>query len=244
MKELRLLKKWRETLRAEFDEAAKKETKAEEPHESVKDERHDSEASEDEDLKKLEDEIYMLKDEERRGERRAKKKALKEKRRAAERIDLKMVIPGDKGPIHEEEGLFKLSNIQSTSDMNSIAEQAPETLDHDSDDEVPVKKLKKEKYSKEKGKIDKSGLFYKDDEGISDDESSNSDDSDDGEDLGLGEELESDEMDDTAIESYNDPSKNELIVDMEDSNRITRKEKRANMWFDKDIFKGKSKLIH
>merc|ERR1712038_447233 len=148
------------------------------------------------------------------------------------------VIPGDKGPIHEEEGLFKLSNIQSTSDMNSITEQAPETLDHDSDDEMPVKKLKKEKYSKEKGKIDKSGLFYKDDEGISDDESSNADDSDDGEDLGLGEELESDEMDDTAIESYNDPSKNELIVDMEDSNRITRKEKRANMWFDKDIFKG------
>merc|ERR1712165_167251 len=109
---------------------------------------------------------------------------------------------------------------------------APETLDHDSDDEMPVKKLKKEKYSKEKGKIDKSGLFYKDDEGISDDESSNSDDSDDGEDL------ESDEMDYTAIESYNDPSKNELIVDLEDSNRITRKEKRANMWFDKDIFKG------
>merc|ERR1711994_64403 len=135
-------KKWRETLRAEFDEVAKKETKAEETHESVKDENHDSEASEDEDLKKLEDEIYMLKDEERRGERRAKKRALKEKRKAAERIDLKMVIPGDKGPTLQEDGLFKLTEIQSSSDMKSVVEQAPDTLEHDSDEEGHVKKSK------------------------------------------------------------------------------------------------------
>merc|ERR1712141_806252 len=133
-------KKWRETLRAEFDEVAKKETKAEEPPESVKDEHGDSDGSEDEDLKKLEDEIYMLKDEERKGERRAKKKALKEKRRAAERIDLKMVIPGDKGPIHEEEGLFKLRDIKSKQQMNSVTDQSPDTLEHDSDEEQTSKK--------------------------------------------------------------------------------------------------------
>ena len=42
------------------------------------------------------------------------------------------------------------------------------------------------------------------------------------------------------LATQNDPSKNELIVDMEDSNRLSRKEKRADMWFDKDIFKGKT----
>ena len=241
IKELRLLKKWRELLRCDFESKTEKVKEKEATHsESEKlEEKHDSDASEDEDLKKLEDEIYMLKDEERRGERRAKKKALKEKRKAAERIDLKMVIPGDKGPTLHEEGLFKLSNIQSTSEMNSIMEQAPETLEHDSDDEISVKKPKKEKYSKENGKLDKSGLFYTENSGDSDNESSDTDESDDGEDLGLGEELESDDMDDTAIESLNDPSQNKLIVDMEDGSRVTRKEKRANMWFDKDIFKGK-----
>merc|ERR1712154_518740 len=129
MKGLRLLKKWREQLRSDF-ESQSKEVKGKDVANSESEkleENHDSEASEDEDLKKLEDEIYMLKDEERKGERRAKKKALKEKRKAAERIDLKMVIPGDKGPTLQEEGLFKLRDIQSSSEMKSIADQAPET---------------------------------------------------------------------------------------------------------------------
>ena len=241
MKELRLLKKWREVLRSEFETLAKK-TKTNEATNTVQAEsekENDSDLSEDEDLKKLEDEIYTLKDEERRGDRRAKKKALKEKRKAAERIDLKMVIPGDQGPTLQESGLFKLSDIKSTQDMNSVVEQTPDTLEHDSDEESSVKKPKKEKYSKENGKLDKSGLFYKQ-EDDTDNETEDSEASDDGEDLGLGDELESDEdIDDEEIDRLNDPSKNELIVDMEETNRVSRKEKRANMWFDKDVFKGK-----
>merc|ERR1712060_386616 len=130
IKELRLLKKWRELLRCDFESQTEKvkEKEAMNSESEKLEENHDGDGSEDEDQKKLEDEIYMLKDEERRGERRAKKKALKEKRKAADRIDLKMVIPGDKGPTLHEDGLFKLSNIQSTSEMNSIMDQAPETL--------------------------------------------------------------------------------------------------------------------
>ena len=194
-----------------------------------------------EDLKKLEDEIYTLKDEERRGERRAKKKALKEKRKAAERIDLKMVIPGDKGPTLQEDGLFKLSDVQCSEDINSVVEQAPDTLEQDPDEDRQVKKLKTEKYSKEMGTLDKSGLFYKEDEASTDNDTSDSEGSEDGEDLGLGDELESDDnIDEEEIDKLNDPSKNELIVDMEETCRVSRKEKRANMWFDKDVFKGKN----
>ena len=241
IKELRLLKKWRETLKSEFEASTKKEK--ENDRQSVLDEqseqKNDSEMSEDEDLKKLEDEIYMLKDEERKGERRAKKKALKEKRKTAERIDLKMVIPGDIGPTLQEAGLFKLSDIQSTQEMKSVIEQAPDTLEQDSDEESSVKKPKVEKYSKEKGKLDKSGLYYKDDDNASDDETDDSVDSDDGEDLGLGDEVESDDDEDhETIDKLNDPSGNNLLVDMEETNRESRKEKRANMWFDKDVFKG------
>ena len=242
MKELRLLKKWREVLRLDFE----KSEKTEEPEETniVQDQskkESDCELSEDEDLKKLEDEIDMLKYEDRLRERRAKKKMLKEKRRAAERIDLKMVIPGDKGPTLQEEGLFKLSDIKSKQQMNSVTDQSPDTLEHDSDEEQTSKKPKKVKYSKEEGKLDKSGLFYKEDTVASDDDTTDSENSSDAEDLGLGEELESNnDEDDEAIDGLNDPSKNDLIVDMEDSNRLSRKEKRADMWFDKDIFKGKT----
>ena len=242
MKELRQLKKWREALRSDFEAAAKNETPSDGkvPIKEKLNGQIDSEGSDDEDLKKLEDEIYMLKDEERRGERRAKKRALKEKRKAAERIDLKMVIPGDKGPTLQEDGLFKLNEIQSSSDMKSVVEQAPDTLEHDSDEEGHVKKSKIEKYSKESGKIDKSGLFYKEDDST-DNDSSDSDESEDGEDLGLGDEIESgDDMGQEEIDKLNDPSRNELIVDMQDSSRVSRKEKRANIWFDKDVFKGKN----
>jgi AdoMet-dependent rRNA methyltransferase SPB1 len=241
IKELRQLKKWREALRSDFEASAKMEVPCDETS-SIKNEangQHDSDISEDEDLKKLEDEIYTLKDEERKIERRAKKKTLKEKRKAAERIDLKMVIPGDKGPTLQEDGLFKLSDIQSSKDLKSVVEQAPDTLEHDSDEENQVRKPKTEKYSKETGKLDKSGLFYKEDEVSTDNDTSDSEGSDDGEDLGLGDELESeDNVDVEEIDKLNDPSKNDLIVDMEETSRVCRKEKRANMWFDKDVFKG------
>ena len=243
IKELRLLKKWREALRTDLEplmvkvQAKDTENVLEEKLEN----KDGSELSEDEDLKKLEDEIYTLKDEERRRERRAKKKALKEKRKAAERIDLKMVIPGDQGPTLQEEGLFQLSDIQSNKEMNSVMEQSPDTLEPDSDEERSVKKPKLEKYSKENGKLDKSGLYYKDDkDNESDAETEDDNDaSDDKEDLGLGDEIESDdERGNEEVDKFNDPSKNRLLVDMEDSNRASRKEKRADMWFDKDVFKG------
>ena len=176
------LKKWREALRADFDEALKKAADAEKSisgAEEPKKDENDSEMSEDEDLKKLEDEIDMLKDEERRGERRKKKKSLKEKRKTAERIDLKMIIPGDRGPTLQEEGLFKISDIKTTKDMKKVVDQSPETLEQDSDEDTQ-KKPKVEKYSKEKGKLDKAGLFYKDDANVSeeetDDEEQDSDD--------------------------------------------------------------------
>ena len=67
MKELRLLKKWREALKSEFEALSKNESKKEDPDITTQqtEENHDSDGSEDEDLKKLEDEIHMLKDEER-----------------------------------------------------------------------------------------------------------------------------------------------------------------------------------
>ena len=244
------MKKWREALKADFD-AAKKNAKENQMTGMEMEEQADSDTAEDdeddEDLRKLEDEIDMLKDEERRTERRAKKRDLKEKRKTAERINLKMIIPGDEGPTLQEEGLFKLSDIKSTKEIKAVTDQDPDTLDQDSDDDDASKKPKKQKYGKEKGRLDKSGLYYKDDSDDSESEEENTGDkSDDAEDLGLSgsddDKLESDIEADEKIDRLNDPSKNKLIVDMEESNRESRKAKRASMWFDKEVFKGRASM--
>ena len=239
MKELRLLKKWREALRKDFEKMDKEKTSPLENGVEKEDEGEDEEESEeeeDEDLKMLEGEIDMLKDEERRAARRQKKKKLKAKQRMAQKINMEMVIPGDEGPVRKEEGLFQIS--KSGNKVTNLTDQAPDVLAEDSDEEV-TKKAKFEKYDKEHKRLDKSGLYYKNSDESSGEEGSEDEDSDK-EDLGLdseGEEvMESD--DEEEIDRLNDPSQNPLLVDMESSDRKTRKEKKANMWFDKDIFRG------
>ena len=106
VKELRSLKKWREILKADFEKAAEKaaEKKAKEAKKEGTDEKNaetemgdsgsEAEAEEDSDMEELDKEIATMASDEKRVERRKKKIALKEKRKTAQRIDLKMIIPG------------------------------------------------------------------------------------------------------------------------------------------------------
>ena len=107
VKELRSLKKWREILKADFEKAAEKlaaEKKAKEAKKEGTDEKNaetemgdsgsEAEAEEDSDMEELDKEIATMASDEKRIERRKKKIALKEKRKTAQRIDLKMIIPG------------------------------------------------------------------------------------------------------------------------------------------------------
>merc|ERR1712051_1020026 len=83
---------------------------------------------------------------EKRAERRKKKIALKEKRKTAQRIDLKMIIPGDQGPTKQEEGLFKISDLKSAKDVELAIDQAGDNVaaDADSEDENLKPKAKLE----------------------------------------------------------------------------------------------------
>merc|ERR1712073_126015 len=76
MKELRMLKKWRDALKKEFEELDQK----------------------NEEMEELDKQVEELKDEERRAAKRQKKKELKEKQKRIEKINLKMILPGDEGP--------------------------------------------------------------------------------------------------------------------------------------------------
>merc|ERR1712062_456486 len=157
----------------------------------------------------------------------------------AVQIDLKMIHTGDEGPMRSEEGLFQIKDLKNVKDLNKINDQAPDQMVPDSDsdwDDEP--KSKTRKISKDKGVIDKQGLFYKEQEVDNDDSNDESSEDDDSgkEDLDI-EADEADEVDDEQHEELNDVS-NPLLVTMEPKDRESRKERKANMWFDKDIFKG------
>jgi AdoMet-dependent rRNA methyltransferase SPB1 len=155
MKELRLLKKWREILKADFEladkEKAKKEAEkakllAENGETGETEEKAENTDEDDEDLEVLDKEINDLQEEERKLEKRKKKRSLKEKRKIAERINLKMILPGDEGPTKIEEGLFKISEIKSAKSLAQISETAPDIQASDSEDEedgVPKVNFKK-----------------------------------------------------------------------------------------------------
>jgi AdoMet-dependent rRNA methyltransferase SPB1 len=107
MKELRLLKKWRDALRKEFEAAYKEKEGAEAAGAGAAPAEKTPEEVENAELAEVEEQIANLKDEERRAARRKKKRELKEKQKRAMRLNLKMIIPGDEGPTASEEGLFR-----------------------------------------------------------------------------------------------------------------------------------------
>ncbi len=249
MKELRLLKRWREALRKDFEEEEKEKEKeeraaADEGEEDEEEEDQEEKDDSDEELKDMDAKIAAMKDEERRLAKRAKKKASKEKRKTAEKINLKMILPGDEAPVREEEGLFRMRDLRSKKDVEDVTEKATEaeTLaeseeEEDSDDELKVK-LKSVPYKKEKGRIDKSGLFYK--ESDSEEEESSEEEDDEGGELGLG--VDRDGGSDEAMVEEDDEEDeddgNPLLMDLDHSGKEVKKKRRADLWFDKDVFKN------
>ncbi len=244
IKELRLLKKWREILRSDFEKAAKAKEAKKAQKEATDGDANESSSDEDDkesDLDELDKEIETLQTEEKRADRRKKKNALKEKRKIAKRIDLKMIIPGDAGPTRQEEGLFEIKALKSKKDVERVNDQAPEDLadDSDSDSEDASRKRKAVKYSKEKGSLDQDGLYYQDEGEADDVDESSNDGSDSGkEDLDIEAADEDDIVDEEVVDSLNDPSGNPLLVSLEPKDRGSQKEKKASLWFGKDIFHG------
>merc|ERR1711881_762931 len=95
--------------------------------------------------------VEELKDDERRKAKRMKKKELKEKQKRIERINMKMIIPGDEGLVLQEDGLFKMSDMKTAEDVAAVVDQEPEMVVEDSGDEGGEVRDKYEKY--EKGKM-------------------------------------------------------------------------------------------
>merc|ERR1719342_1959658 len=131
-------------------------------------------------------------DEERRKARRLKKKELKEKQKRLEKINLKMIIPGDEGPTADDLELFRMSQLSSSADLKKVSDDAHADMvaqeSDEEDEEAP--RPKHEKYNKEDGTLDGEGLWYNSSVNGKDDgdEDEGDSDSDAASELGLEEE--------------------------------------------------------
>merc|ERR1712156_151256 len=158
MKELRALKKWKDSLKKEFDELDADKTEEAVPAILQK----TKEEEEDEEMAAIDKEVEELRDEERRKARRLKKKELKEKQKRLEKINLKMIIPGDEGPTADDLELFRMSQLSSSADLKKVSDDAHADMvaqeSDEEDEEAP--RPKHEKYNKEDGTLDGEGLWY------------------------------------------------------------------------------------
>lgn len=234
MKDLRMLKKWRDALKKEFEELDEENKENDEATPAIQ--VRTQEEIEDEEMAELDKQVEDLKDEERRAARRKKKKELKEKQKRAEKINLKMIIPGDEGPTAAEDGLFKMTDLRDGDDLKKVVEDDKlDGMAEDSDSEDEDKpKPKHLKYDKENGTIDSEGLWYGEHDEKSDHSGSDDEDSDNGENLGLeGDEDDSDDEADEKIKRQDEASKNPLLMSLNTEDSEAKKARKAESWFSK-----------
>uniref|UniRef100_A0A0A9XC52 Putative rRNA methyltransferase n=1 Tax=Lygus hesperus TaxID=30085 RepID=A0A0A9XC52_LYGHE len=251
-KDLRALIGWAKNLKGLFKPDDKEDVKEE------IEEAEEIDMSDDEkELADMEDKIHALEDEEARAVKRKKKRANRERTKLQEKLNLKMIHKGDDGPVEEDtqEPLFNLNQIKTKKALENVDDQTPDVLaeshDEDSSDDEKGFRSSYLPYSKEKGSLDKSGKYYNDsDEEEDEDEEVDDDSSDD--------ELAMDDSDDSGVEDgvaptkkkvhFADESEDEeennshpLITDLDTRDPETRRLQKAQLWFQKDIFKDLEK---
>ncbi|KAK9504030.1 hypothetical protein O3M35_010472 [Rhynocoris fuscipes] len=269
-KDVRSLIAWGKTLKAAlYPSESKEDIKPIVEDVEAKAEIKDPDEIDLEDIDKL---IDTLKDEELRKLKRKRKRANKERTKLQERLNLKMVVKGDDGPIEEDtmEPLFSLDDIKSGKALKTVEEQNPDYLAHsdaESDDD-PLSGIYKARYisyDKDDTALDKSGRFYTSDSSDEDNDSEVSEETDsEDEGLGLKEEDESpkkkpkstkkvrfsadvksekdsdEDISDTELKREVDELENvnPLITDLDPRDRETKRIQKAQLWFEKDVFKN------
>ncbi|GBP69934.1 pre-rRNA processing protein FTSJ3 [Eumeta japonica] len=207
----------------------------------------DSNAEKDEES--IDEHIAELQDEERRQLKRKRKQLNKQRQKLAEKMNLKMVLKGDDGPIMESDDMFKLSDVKNAKELERIVDQQPDTVADESegsDDEIKLKP-KYVKYDVDSSQLDSSGAYYKDSESELELES---DSDDEQEKDGLGFPDSDDDFDkleevtklNTLKNSKSDvslgiPKKHPLLTDLDDTDPVSKRSLKAELWFQKDAFK-------
>ncbi|XP_076168438.1 pre-rRNA 2'-O-ribose RNA methyltransferase FTSJ3 [Ptiloglossa arizonensis] len=243
-KDLRRLLNWWKTLK---ECLKKEESVAENAEKDVATESTEVPPMSQEELEDLEDEEIMKQIEELRADeardlKRKRKKVNKERQKLNERLNLKMIHKGNEGPILEGDDMFSLKQIKTHQQLEDVMDQHPDVVaENDIDSDEDQIKPKKIKYSKDEGHLDSSGLYYKTEISDPEDSSDASDDDLDSEKSGLGLN-ESDDEDRNEIQrkrkNNDEELKNPLLTDLDHRDKKIKKIHKAELWFEKDIFKN------
>ncbi|CAH2073823.1 unnamed protein product, partial [Iphiclides podalirius] len=194
-------------------------------------------------------EVAGLQDEERRQLKRKRKQLNKQRQKLAEKMNLKMVLKGDGGPIMESHDMFRLSDIKNTQELNHMLDQQPDIVaegSDESDDELKSKP-KYIKYDIESSKLDSSGLFYKDSDSDIEMETDSEDEKDkeslafsdsDNESKKIAKLTKLNTLKNSKIEiKPSIPKNNPLLTDLDNTDPMSKRSMKAELWFQKDSFK-------
>lgn len=236
---LKQMKEWK----ASQDRTVESEDKNQDEKQVVVEEEKDS------DNEDVDAQVAELQDEDRRQSKRKRKHLNKQRQKLAEKMNLKMVLKGDDGPIMESHDMFRLSDIKNAKELNSIIDQQPDLVaeEEESDNELKFKS-KYVKYDVEASKLDSSGLYYKDSDSELEMESDPEDEKEK-ESLAFSDsDNESNKIDmltkrntmrnSKLNKSPSIPKNNPLLTDLDNTDPVSKRTMKAELWFQKDSFKN------
>ncbi|XP_063821808.1 pre-rRNA 2'-O-ribose RNA methyltransferase FTSJ3 [Ostrinia nubilalis] len=249
-KDLKLLLSWMKQMKELKTPKEKKDEK-----EEAVDAADDTEATEDkksDDEEEVDDQIAELQDEERRLSKRKRKQLNKQRQKLAEKMNLKMVLKGDGGPIMESNDMFQLSSIKNAQELSRLVDQQPDIVvdgGDESDDEFKIKP-KHIKYDVESSKLDSSGLYYKDSDSELEMESDSEDETE--KDTLAFSDSDNESKKKKKIDKITKlntlrnsqltktpsiPKNNPLLTDLDNTDPVSKRSMKAELWFQKDCFK-------
>ncbi|XP_042864236.1 pre-rRNA 2'-O-ribose RNA methyltransferase FTSJ3-like isoform X2 [Penaeus japonicus] len=230
-KEIKKLLAWRKKLADEYAEA--QEVKKKELEEKIEAQKTPEDLKQEE-LQKVEEQIAEMELLAAHEQKKVLKKKQKVLQRQLQRIRLKTLIPGDQGPIDEsEKHVFSLSRLGNMSSVDDVVDVSAENAPLEEEEE----QMKRQKYKTVRpgeAELDETGRFYiNPEDAVADEEEEEMDD----EGLGLKPDpaRPSADFDSTAnLKADGDnPLLTDLVGDHEDAKRI----RKAEIWFNQDIFK-------
>ncbi|OWF44886.1 pre-rRNA processing protein FTSJ3-like [Mizuhopecten yessoensis] len=224
-RDIKLLIKWRTQVRKSLGKDEESKDKTEDKVEEVVEDSEDEEAQ-------IEAQLAEAKDEERKVLKRKLKKVRREKARLRLKMDMKMVIPGDKFDFTDDVGLFNLNKMKSKADVDRV--EAGENhfadefvLDELEADMETTSHQKRETYDRDgHDHIDELYSSSENEEDLEEPDLEDVEDEDD------AEEEEMEFEDDEEVKKDANP----LIVNLEKTS--TQVERKLKTWFNKESFAG------
>jgi len=232
LKDLRMIKKWRDVLKADIDKATEEEMK--EAEEGVI-KKKTKEEIEEEELDDIEKKVEELKDEERRVEKRKRKKEKVGHEKQLLKLNLKMVIPGDKGPNAEDIDLFELKSLKTNKDLAAVLDDEADDVLEEEDHGIVIEEQQKYQSFDRHEERKPDDIWFEEHDDVIQETSDEYESAEEPEKENLDLEPE-DEDDEPALDTYEDKDPNAdhpIVTSLYTQTKEERAARKANLWLKK-----------